>query len=523
VPKKEYRILGFHGGLNDHSDAKDIRDIDLKSATGVSVHRIGRLVGIGNNTNTAVNSSEFTADIEPGYGLHYFSTDVNNAETKTSEDWLAIYDKANTKVRLYYRDKVNNNASPGFSSEEITFSGNIKANYYYADGMLRIGDAGHNERSKWFGYIDNDLFWTNQYGTINLHDINKWSNGDQRLLPVSNLIGEDYFNLVDLSSANPDATTIGDGTQIKLILGYWTTEGGEWSGNYSFGCTFIYEGDQESALSVIYDDALNEIETTANFYEEQVMFQVFIPMGTSSTIATDASHRLGDDRIIGLNWYFKQQGEDEDWIFLMHTDLKEGGKHHWKAYNATAETSYGYWDGEVVNDGLKDSVTEGVDILLNSSTPATHIAFWDNSNGTNNSPIGWKDTGTGASTSGLSYSNVYLEVNLNNNNINGFNNRYGFLRVWGGAISPLYVNSALDSSANIDEIALKTGQDGTPGTDWDTYFVPMVLPGPGTDREFRVEVLDENFAVIADSEIKTMTIADSGKEAPPDYEQEVEI
>ena len=382
MPKKEYRILGFHGGLNDHSDAKDIRDIDLKSATGVSVHRIGRLVGIGNNTNTAVNSSEFTADIEPGYGLHYFSTDVNNAETKTSEDWLAIYDKANTKVRLYYRDKVNNDASPGFSSEEITFLGNIKANYYYADGMLRIGDAGHNERSKWFGYIDNDLFWTNQHGTTNLHDINKWSSGDQRLLPVTNLIGDDYFNLVDLSSANPDATTIGNGTQKKLILGYWTTEGGEWSGNYSFGCTFIYEGDQESALSVIYDDALNEIETTANFYEEQVMFQVFIPMGTSSTITTDASHRLGDDRIIGLNWYFKQQGEDEDWIFLMHTDLKEGGKHHWKAYNATAETSYGYWDGEVVNDGVKDSVTEGVDILLNSSTPNTHIAFWDNSNGT---------------------------------------------------------------------------------------------------------------------------------------------
>ena len=50
----------------------------------------------------------------------------------------------------------------------------------------------------------------------------------------------------------------------------------------------------------------------------------------------------------------------------------------------------------------------------------------------------------------------------------------------------------------------------------------MTLPGPGTDREFRVEVLDENFNAIADSGIYTMTITNSGTVEPDDYEQVVE-
>ena len=48
----------------------------------------------------------------------------------------------------------------------------------------------------------------------------------------------------------------------------------------------------------------------------------------------------------------------------------------------------------------------------------------------------------------------------------------------------------------------------------------MTLPGIGTQREFRVELLDENFTVIADSGIKTMDIKDSGRTQPEDYNQE---
>ena len=170
----------------------------------------------------------------------------------------------------------------------------------------------------------------------------------------------------------------------------------------------------------------------------------------------------------------------------------------------------------MTDSGGGESVADGVDIWTNSGTPARHIAFTDNASDTD--PGAWEGTGSGTSQAGQSYYNVHLRVKLNNSNITGFDDRYGFLRVWGGAISPLYVNTVSEA-----KIPLKTGIGGTPGTDWDTYYIPMTLPGLGTDREFRVQVLDENFTVIADSGIETMTIEQSDKVAPGDYEQEREI
>ena len=103
-------------------------------ADGVSTHKIGRLVGLGNK-GSAITSGA-TADVEPGYGLHYFSSDYDHGSANNPDDYLAVYDKANTKVRFYYRDK--DGSSPSFLSDEVTFGGAIKPNYYYGDGLLRM-------------------------------------------------------------------------------------------------------------------------------------------------------------------------------------------------------------------------------------------------------------------------------------------------------------------------------------------------------------------------------------------------
>ncbi len=524
MPKQEYMIVGFHGGMNDNTNPKDISDIEMVEADGVSSHRVGRLVGIGNKDTALTGlatSDNVSADIEPGYGLFPFSSDYKDNETNSPENWLALYDKANNLIKFYYEDKGS--SSPSISSgNTLATGGAIKPSFYYVDDMLRMSDASFSQSSKWYGYINSILFWTNKSGdSSNLHSINKWTSGDQKLKTPLQLIG-DEINLIDLQTASPNTGTIGNGTTRKLFLGYWTNEGGDWNGNYEFGVSNIYIGEQESGVSTVFDQV--NIPDTAQFYNNEVIFQVFIPMKTSATIADDQAHILGDDRIIGLNWYFREQGE-EDWIFLMNTDLKEGGKHYWKAYNADSQTTYGYWTGATVTDsGSNVSVPRGVDILLDSSTPNTHIAFHDvvASNGT---PSGtdWEGTISGsdnATQAGKSYYNVYLKVKLSNTNVNGFDDRFGFLRVWGGAVSPLYVSEAIDNSGNTQKIRLKTGQGGTPGSTWDELFVPLALPGIGTDREFKVEVLDENFTVIADSGIKNMTIEQSNKVEPEDYNQE---
>jgi len=522
VPKQEFKILGFHGGINDNTDSKDIRDIDMPEANGVSTSKIGKLIGIG-NLDTALTglatSDNVAVDIEPGYGLFHFSTDYEDGEANTSEDWLAIYDKANNRIRFYYRNK--DGGSPSFSSSVVTTGGAIKPNYYYADGMLRISDSSFSQVSKWFGYIDSILYWTKDTGnTNNLQDITKWDSGHQELKSLNVLLGGE-LHLEDGSSASPDATKVGNGTTKKLILSYWTSEGGEWNGNYIFGVTPIYMGEQEGPISTIYSNYLNRVEETIPFYNNEVSFQVFIPMGTSATIGNE-THLLGDSRIIGLNWYFKEQGT-EDWIYLMNTDLREGGKHYWKAYNATAETDYGYWVGDTPGGINANSEREGIRIYNTTSTNS-NISFHDTSSGSgttwmtdgSNSTYDSNDT-YDTNTQGLSYKQVYLRVILTNNTTTGFDDRYGFIRVWGGANSPIYVNNAINASGNLTKIPLKTDSGG------DTYYIPLTLPGAGTDREFRVQVLNENFETIADSDIYTMTIANSGAVEPDDYEQQVEI
>ena len=183
MPKQELQILGFHGGINDNSDPKDIRDIDLRAADGVSVHRVGRLVNIG-NIDSPINSTltGATSDIEPGYGLHYFSTDYDNSGNANAEDWLAIYNKANDNIRFYYQDKPNDGDTPAFSNNAVAMGGDIKPNFYYADGLLRIGDTSFSRDSQWYGYIDETLYWTNANGgSDNLHDISEWGSGTQKL------------------------------------------------------------------------------------------------------------------------------------------------------------------------------------------------------------------------------------------------------------------------------------------------------------------------------------------------------
>ena len=43
MPKENYTISAFHGGLNSSSDPRDIRNEDLSVASGVDVSSIGKV------------------------------------------------------------------------------------------------------------------------------------------------------------------------------------------------------------------------------------------------------------------------------------------------------------------------------------------------------------------------------------------------------------------------------------------------------------------------------------------------
>ena len=76
MPKQEFKVLAFHGGINDNSDPRDIEDKEFRLSDGASFHRLGKIVGLGNK-GSALSSTLTGASIkiEPGYGLHFFSQD----------------------------------------------------------------------------------------------------------------------------------------------------------------------------------------------------------------------------------------------------------------------------------------------------------------------------------------------------------------------------------------------------------------------------------------------------------------
>lgn len=509
MPKQEFQITGFHGGINNNSDPTDISDIELREADGVSVHRLGRIVPIGYQGApvNAVIQNLGTSSLEPGYGLYYFSTDYDVSGNNESEDWLAFYNKTSDKVRFYYRDKAGGGANPGFISSTLELSmTDIKADFYYADGLLRTGDAKFSQTSKWFGYINSELYWTDISSdgdtTTNLHNITEWANGDQQLKSFDKLnIG---LVIHDSNTEGPNFTDTHNTSNSdagKIILSYWQNDGeGEWNGRYQFGATPVYIGEQEGPIS--------EFSKTLNFYDDEVIFQTFIPMGTSATISNNAAHLLIDDRIIGINYYFKEVG-DEDWTFLMNTDLTKGGEHLWKVYDAgssdddaASEKTDGYWEHADATTAGNQGIQIAASITAGSDTTTRNLLFFDSHDGTNGSGFEWMSTPQSGTTprKGKSFANVYLEVVIDNDNrADGFTGRKGFLRVWGGHVSPAYVT----------DVSLDANQE--------RHFVELTLPGVGNDREFKVQVLDESFTTIADSGIFLIDITDSGKASPSDY------
>ena len=191
--------------------------------------------------------------------------------------------------------------------------------------------------------------------------------------------------------------------------------------------------------------------------EEMLNFQVFICSG-GSTVATSGSHLLGDDRIDGLNIYFRPYG-DEEWRLLQEIDLKNGGKHYWQLYD-TDKSAYGIFP----SNGT---------VVLN--TPAT-------------------TTEDGAAGQ-YAYKTTTTSVVINNQSANGFSGRTGFLRLYGFAISPIYKRLTSLDSQTVSNIIVINPKEGT--------------------HNLYCELLDENFNRIKKSDQISVTYTDKGYAEPP--------
>ena len=462
MPKLVHKFTRFEGGLNENSDARDVSQDEVVKSDNIVVDELGKVRLIGKNGSAVFTES--STNVEPGYGAFSFSTDRNNAGSIASTDWIAVVNNNDGNVNLRH----TTGGSSSFNDDAIDLGGdnaNVQASFYFADGVLRASDGNlsNTKNTQWRGYVDKSFFQTtanstsgdldgdgsSQNGTP-VHYISEWTTVDSSLKKLSEL--NVSLALDDSSAASPDGTALTT-SDDKITIAYWKADNGDWNGVYEIGVTPVYIGGQEGGMDILSD--------TFVAVDEKVAFQVYLSMGTSNTKAKNSIHLCGgDNRLVGINIYFRGFGSEEFYL-LDEIDFLEGGKHNWKLYNADTHTAYGFFSGSLAVSSIANTTRDSV---------AGHY----------------------------SYASTTATIGITNN-ASGFTGRKGFLRLTGFNVDPLYKSLTSLATQNVT--------------------VDVVNGAAGT-TVITAELLDENFAVVAESAEFEYTIADSGITPRVDNEAE---
>ena len=451
MPKQVLNINDFSGGLDESSDPRDIQDNQFATLTGVNLTQHGIMQFIGGEafSATRAKTSSGTIDTGDGSGTHVYSTDNNTAGSYTPTEWLVYYSNSDDKLELY----------PNSSSvNSITLADGWTPRFYDADGYLRISDADFNNDTKWHGYIDTDLYRVSATGAYG-HSRGKWVTRGQALRPFDNGGGNDLgvtLALDDMSAGNPDSTALGTAIN-RIVLGYnkYSKNRGKWNGVYEFGLTAVYLGNQEGPISKIP----GAVET----YKHKMAFQLYICAGTtnitSAPYTTDSNHLLVDDRIIGVNAYYRTHGTNT-WLLLKKFDLILGEPHYWLAYDSD-DVALGIWVGTF-------TVAEPVSVVEYAETTCV------------------------------------VSYNLNADILD--DDRSGYIRLFGFLASPMLL-----------EIPAGTSAGQFSHEDAQTFTFNVINPSKGR-KDIYAQVLDEEFNVVKESVKRTVDFGGSSTPTPPSFD-----
>jgi len=440
MPKQVLTINDFSGGLNNHSDPRDIDDNQFSTLTGAQLSKAGVIRFVGGEKSSDAKASIVGAGTiasgDIGSGTYAFSTDYDSSSNPNPTDWLVYHSSSDGKLELWDGTNV--------ITIDMTATGD-NPSFYDVDGILRYSDTGLGAVSKQYGFIDDDLF-LNTSGTY-LSPRSEWLETTQDLNSFSDL--SITFALYDSSTSNPSSSEITGSSKIILAYSKYSQNRGKWTGVYEFGIAPVYKGGQEGVLE--------EIDGTVQLYKHKMSFKLYICSGTVTSIAEDADSVLGDDRIVGVNIYFRRHSE-KDWYLLKEFDLIKGEPYNWDAYDSSTDTAKGIWGGSL-SIAMKSGAS--LDQFKDSTVNITYHL-----------------TGSMDST------------------------RSGFLRVFGFLVNPVYLELPAGTSAgqfshtssNIIEVSVKNPEIGT--------------------REVYCQILDEELNVVKESTKTEVTFVEGTVSAP---------
>ena len=166
MPKKYQVYNDFSGGINSKSNAKFIKNNELVEASGVLCDERGVLRTVspsGGDGKVAGDLTDMPGNmVIPGRGLFTFKSDYSYSDTANTitareSEYLCIADKRENQVDIYGYNDADDQNDHMMQSNVIDLGSwtALRAEFYYADGALRVADGSFNANSiaKWFGRI----------------------------------------------------------------------------------------------------------------------------------------------------------------------------------------------------------------------------------------------------------------------------------------------------------------------------------------------------------------------------------
>tara|TARA_R110000824_G_scaffold275630_2_gene464286 strand:- start:7353 stop:10139 length:2787 start_codon:yes stop_codon:yes gene_type:complete len=159
---KQYKIYrDFSGGINTKSNSKFIKDNELVEASGLLCDERGVLRTCAPSTGDGKTVENMDGNmIKAGRGLFVFKSDYSysttaNTITARESEYLCIADKNTSQIDLYGYDDQGDDHALMTNQVDLGSGTAMFAEFYYADGALRISDGSFNSNNvtKWLGRI----------------------------------------------------------------------------------------------------------------------------------------------------------------------------------------------------------------------------------------------------------------------------------------------------------------------------------------------------------------------------------
>jgi hypothetical protein len=335
MPKQVHYIRDFSGGINSQRNPRDIADNQSPFSQDAMGDRMGllRTMGNGSGAPRQINNSGATKTVAAlgttdmanarGHGFKHFELDYDEAgnEEEGGEHYFAVVSEAGVlSIWDYSNESWDSAPTTADTAVDLGGQSDIKANIIAFDNGLRICDSilENGSTPKYFKYIKRSQLGRSRDG----------------------FYGGDNTVAAPTAGNKVGSATYTDGS-INFLIASESAGIGTWKDtDYAFAYSFVYDGNQESALFEVAA-TLATADVTANRPWEVTVY------AANATSAADYDARITGARIY---WKYYDAGNSKisegEWNLLVDCDFT-GAANDTNAYGIRGKLSDKFKDWSV--------------------------------------------------------------------------------------------------------------------------------------------------------------------------------